>query len=121
MKRLLPFVTAFCCASHLLAQSIAAPHPPALSVINAPGATLAQVIDTMRANANQADTAEGGALDNITTFHQLWQGRVSANPSSGSNMSLLVEASASSPNVEASRFRSYASITKSIKPCVPPQ
>ncbi len=77
---------AMLCSNHLWAQSIMAPHPPAYAIVNTPGATLARIVDTMYAHANPYDTVEGGALDQIATFQALWQGRVSANDSSGVNM-----------------------------------
>ena len=55
---------------HLYGQGVIVPH---YSIVNTPGATLTQVIDTMLANANPADTGEGGTFDQITTFQQLWQ------------------------------------------------
>ena len=53
------------------------------SVVNQPGATLAQVVDTLNAHANPTDTGEGGAMDQIKEFRLFWQGRVALNDSSG--------------------------------------
>jgi hypothetical protein len=75
----------FCCCQ-ANAQYLIAPQPPRYSIVNTASATLNQIIDTMYANSNPADTAEGGETDNINTFKMLWQGRVIANSSSGPNM-----------------------------------
>ena len=49
------------------------------SVVNQPGATLAQIVDTMYAHANVNDTTEGGEMEQIRSFNRIWQERVSAN------------------------------------------
>jgi hypothetical protein len=68
------------------AQDFVAPMPPSFSIASAPGATLAQVIDTIQAHTSPSDTGEGGGADQVETFTRLWQSRVSANDTSGTNM-----------------------------------
>jgi hypothetical protein len=51
--------------NNLQAQSFMAPHPPNYAIVSTPGATLAQVVDTMYAHANLNDTGEGGAMEQL--------------------------------------------------------
>jgi hypothetical protein len=77
------FLLACHSSAHAQAYRMMAPPVP---IIDQPGATLTQVIDTMRADANPADTGEGGIFDEIESFQTFWRGRVAVNDSSGHNM-----------------------------------
>ena len=63
-----------------------APQVPNFAIVNQPSATLNQVLDTMLAHANVADTLEGGEMDQLKTFRSIWQDRVSLNDTTGPNM-----------------------------------
>ncbi len=77
---------AMLCSNRLQAQYSMAPHPPAYAIVTTPGATLAQVMDTMTAHTNANDTGEGGAIEQVSIFANFWQQRVSANDGSGVSM-----------------------------------
>jgi hypothetical protein len=76
------FCIALCSANHLQAQFLMAPRPPGYAIVNTPGATLTQVIDTMYAHTNANDTGEGGATEQLSIFTNFWKQRVSANDGS---------------------------------------
>src|ERR1035437_10926206 len=79
-------VILFFCNS-LMAQSYRSPpQPPQYPYVSQPGATLAQITDSLAAHANPNDTEEGGEQDQIKTFTTFWKNRVSANNGSGPNM-----------------------------------
>ncbi len=84
-KTLLVLV-ALCCCHILHAQLYNNPQPPSYSIVNQPGASLNEVVDSMRSQANASDTAEGGAEDMIEQIGAFWHGRVSANGTTGPNM-----------------------------------
>ncbi len=63
-----------------------APQPPKYPVVNQAGATLFQILDTMAAHIDPADTSEGGPMDQLKSFKIFWQPRVAVNDTSGHNM-----------------------------------
>ena len=85
IKLLLPaLLVILCCAQNSKAQWT--PQLNKYPVVSQPGATLAQIIDTLTAHADPADSAEGGEEDLLFTFKKIWQQRVNINDSSGQNM-----------------------------------
>jgi hypothetical protein len=87
MKHTLTFLLFVLCCNTLYAQYMEiAPVLPTYPIVSQPGATLGQVVNMMYANANTADTGEGGEMDQINQFNLTWQTRVTANDSSGVNM-----------------------------------
>lgn len=81
MKRTLTLAIILLCHCNTHAQYTSAPQPPRYNIVNTGGATLSQVVDTMYAYANTADTTEGSETDNINVFNELWEDRVLANGS----------------------------------------
>jgi len=87
MKHTLTLLLIALCCNYSYAQyREMAPLLPTYPVVNQYGASLSQIVDTMYAHANTADTGEGGEMEQIGVFSLFWQGRVSANDSSGQNM-----------------------------------
>lgn len=69
-----------------MAQYSSVPPASSLPILNMAGATLDQIADSMYAHTDSTDTAEGGELERARLFRAMWQGRVTANDSSGRDM-----------------------------------
>jgi hypothetical protein len=90
MKHILKIVVLgmMACCTSVHAQTIMQPTLPSSfdTFVNIPGLSLRQLIDTLQTFISSDDTGEGGARDELLTFRKFWEGRVSANDSSGHNM-----------------------------------